>query len=79
MLTRLLGARAGGTGHSAALAAVVVNGLKWRVRAPYVAKESFRAALFPEPPKGAKVAKQPSKGSSKATTKASGAASKKKH
>jgi cell division protein FtsI/penicillin-binding protein 2 len=34
-----------------ALAVVIVNGPKWRVRAPYVAREAFKAALFPEPEK----------------------------
>src|SRR5439155_17908816 len=28
-----------------AVAAVVVNGLKWRIHAPYVAREAFRAYL----------------------------------
>jgi cell division protein FtsI/penicillin-binding protein 2 len=37
-----------------ALAVVVVNGPLWRVRAPYVARETFRSFLFPEPTRSKK-------------------------
>ncbi len=40
-----------------AVAAVIVNGPKWRIRAPYIVRETMRAYL--EPPKAKSVARRP--------------------